>query len=284
MPMKSVDASRKPVWNMVIFTDLDGTLLDSRTYRFDEACEALGELQLRGIPVVLVSSKTRAEIEPIRSQLNNGHPFIVENGGAVFVPLGYFSLPLPAAGTSGCYQVVEFGTSYPLLRKALKEIGHDAGVSLTGYGDLSEEEVAQRTGLSLEEAALAKQREYDEPFFIEGTDCFPPSLAMAIANRRLRWTTGDRCHHLMGAQDKGLAVRRLIHYYQQAAGIHSHRLTTVAVGNSPNDLPMLAAVDKPILLQQADGSYAAGVDLPGLIRAPAPGPVGWNHAILSLLP
>ncbi|MCP9438434.1 MAG: HAD-IIB family hydrolase [Nitrospira sp.] len=268
---------------MVVFTDLDGTLLNSRTYRFDEAREALDALQARGIPTVLVSSKTRAEMEPIRSQLRNGHPFIVENGGAVFIPAEYFLFPLPGTRASGPYRIVEFGTPYSLLRQALKEIERDIGLSLTGYGDLSADDVALRTGLSSEEAALAKQREYDEPFFIEGTHRVPPELAAAIRSRGLNWTTGDRCHHLMGPQDKGRAVRRLIQYYRQAARDHHHRLTTVAVGNSLNDLPMLAAVDRPILLQQADGVYAAGIDLPGLIRAPAPGPTGWNQAILSLL-
>ncbi|MCP9473232.1 MAG: HAD-IIB family hydrolase [Nitrospira sp.] len=270
-------------WSMVVFTDLDGTLLNSRTYRFDEAGEALDALHARGIPVVLVSSKTRAEMEPIRSQLRNDHPFIVENGGAVFIPAEYFSFPLPATGASGPYRVVEFGTPYPLLRKALKEIEREVGLSLTGYGDLSVDDVASRTGLSFKEAALAKQREYDEPFFIEGTHRATPELAAAIESRGLNWTTGDRCHHLMGSQDKGRAVRRLIEYYRQAAADHHHGLTTVTVGNSLNDLPMLAAVDRPILVRQADGSYAVGVDLPGLIRAPAPGPVGWNQAILSLL-
>ncbi|MCP9449916.1 MAG: HAD-IIB family hydrolase [Nitrospira sp.] len=270
-------------WSMVVFTDLDGTLLNSRTYRFDEAGEALDALHARRIPVVLVSSKTRAEMEPIRYQLRNDHPFIVENGGAVFIPAEYFSFPLPATGASGPYRVVEFGTPYPLLRKALKEIEREVGLSLTGYGDLSADGVASRTGLSSGEAALAKQREYDEPFFIEGTRRITPELAAAIKRRGMNWTTGDRCHHLMGDQDKGRAVLHLIQYYRQAAADHHHRLTTVAVGNSLNDLPMLAAVDRPILVQQADGSYAPGVDLPGLIRAPAPGPIGWNQAILSLL-
>lgn len=270
-------------WSMVVFTDLDGTLLNSRTYRFDEAGEALDALRARGIPIVLVSSKTRAEMESIRSQLRNDHPFIVENGGALFIPAGYFSFPLPDARDSGPYRVVEFGTSYSLLRNALKEIERDVGLSLTGYGDLSTDDVASRTGLSLKEATLAKQREYDEPFFIEGPPRVPPELAVAIRNRGLNWTTGDRCHHLMGFQDKGCAVRRLIQYYRQDAMDHHHQLTTVAVGNSLNDLPMLATVDRPILVQQADGAYAAGIDLPGLIRAPAPGPTGWNQAILSLL-
>ena len=268
---------------MVVFTDLDGTLLDGETYSFEAAREALDELCARSVPVVLVSSKTRAEIEPLRSRLRNEHPFIVENGGAVLIPAAYFSFPITDATVSGLYLAVELGTPYAQLRRALKEIERELGVIMRGYGDMSVDEVAQRTGLSFEEAALAKQRDYDEPFIIEGHELADRALAKAVNDHGLRWTKGDRFHHLMGSQDKGEAVRHLIRLFQRNGEDERNTLTTVALGNSLNDAPMLAVVDKPILVQQTDGSYADGIDLPGLIRAPAPGPAGWNRAVLSLL-
>jgi mannosyl-3-phosphoglycerate phosphatase len=269
---------------IVIFTDLDGTLLDGETYSFDPANEALGELRARSIPIVLVSSKTRAEIEPLRSRLRNEHPFIVENGGAVLIPAGYFPSSITESRISEPYLVIELGTPYAQLRRALQAIACDIGMPLRGYGDMSVEEVGRRTGLSCEDAALSKQRDYDEPFVVEGQGLTDHALAKAVTDHGLRWTRGDRFHHLMGAQDKGEAVRRLVHLFQRKAQDNRRTLMTVALGNSLNDLPMLAVVDKPILVQLADGSYAAGIDLPRLIRAPAPGPSGWNQAILSLLP
>ena len=268
---------------LIIFTDLDGTLLDSATYSFDAAREALALLQARSIPVIVVSSKTRAEIEPLRFQLHNEHPFIVENGGAVVVPTDYFPFPLTEAVTSGQYQVIALGTPYPRLRAALKEIEKELGRELRGYGDMSVDEIAARTGLSRQEAELAKQRDYDEPFIMEGPKCREETVLEAINARALCCTRGDRFYHLMGQQDKGRAVRYLTRCYQRKASDDSEALTTVAIGNSLNDLPMLAAVDKPILVQQADGSYILGVELSGLTYAEAPGPAGWNRAILSLL-
>ncbi|RMG01121.1 MAG: mannosyl-3-phosphoglycerate phosphatase, partial [Nitrospirae bacterium] len=75
---------------VIIFTDLDGTLLRADDYSFSEAKEALSLIKRRGIPLVIVSSKTRAEIEVYREKLGNTHPFVSENGGGVFIPLGYF--------------------------------------------------------------------------------------------------------------------------------------------------------------------------------------------------
>ncbi|MBX3303910.1 MAG: hypothetical protein KF693_16990, partial [Nitrospira sp.] len=101
--------------------------------------------------------------------------------------------------------------------------------------------------------------------------------------RGLRWTKGDRFHHLMGIHDKGQAVRYLIECYRRLADHQRDRLITVGIGNSLNDLPMLNAVEQPILVQQPDGLYEPDFKLPGLILAPGPGPIGWNRAILSLL-
>jgi hypothetical protein len=47
------------------------------------------------------------------------------------------------------------GTPYSLLRTALKEIQQILGIELRGYGDMSVEEIAARTGLSLKKAHLS---------------------------------------------------------------------------------------------------------------------------------
>ena len=137
---------------MVLFTDLDGSLLDPVTYSFDAANEALSALRASDTPLVLASSKTRAEIEPIRSRLNHPHPFIVENGGGLFIPKGLFDYPLEEASMRGPYLVVELGAPYGRLRAALKEIEQRFRSQLRGFGDMSAEEIADRTGLSHQDA------------------------------------------------------------------------------------------------------------------------------------
>jgi len=79
--------SRKSSW--VVFTDLDGTLLDHSSYSFEAARPALEGLRARRIPVVPCTSKTRAEVEEIRTRLRNRDPFVVENGGAALIPAGW---------------------------------------------------------------------------------------------------------------------------------------------------------------------------------------------------
>ena len=75
---------------LIIFTDLDGTLLDHKTYSFENAFEALQAIKEKNIPLIICSSKTRSEIEYYREKLSNNHPFVSENGGGIFLPEGYF--------------------------------------------------------------------------------------------------------------------------------------------------------------------------------------------------
>lgn len=269
---------------ILIFTDLDGSLLDSANYSFDTAKEALSAIHHHGAVLILVSSKTRAEMAPLQRRLQLCHPFIVENGGAIYVQKGYFPFVVSGATPEDKYEVVPLGTPYPRLRAALKEIGKDLGCRLRGMGDCSIEEVARLTGLSLAEAQLATQREYDEPFVVDEGEVSWESLAKAVKARKLQCTRGGRFYHLMGANDKGIASRRLLGWYQRLGQEDGRKLLTIGIGDSLNDLPMLASVDYPILVQKPDGSYDPGVQLPHLIRAVGVGPVGWNRSLMDLLP
>jgi len=279
----TIKASMPP--HYLVFTDLDGCLLDSQTYSFDAARPALERLQKNHIPIVLVSSKTRAEIEPLRQQLNHRGPFIVENGGAIFVPFDTFGFPLERARRRAGYHVIELGTPYAMLRDVLKQIEEAVGTPLIGFGDLSIDEIIELTGLPREAAEHAKLREYDEPYIVQGPATIATEVCRQIVVRGLQWTKGGRFFHLTGLNDKGQAALTLLHYYKRQWSLDGPAgdVETVGIGDSLNDLPLLLAVDHPVLVQKPDGSYDHDIDVPQLIHAPGIGPVGWNRAVLDLL-
>ncbi len=266
----------------VIFTDLDGTLLDPKTYSFSGALPAIELVQERGIPLVFCSSKTRAEIEIWRKRLRNHHPFICENGGGIFIPISYFAEDDMCAVWQKIkkvdgYQVLVQGTPYSLLRETLKELRLN-GFDVKGFGDMSMEEVAETTGLSREEAELAKEREFDEPFIFQGDQREIEALLDSIRERGLRCSQG-RFYHLMGENDKGKAVEKLKGLYRRKLG----DIITIALGDSPVDFPMLEKVDYPILVRNYKGEHDQRISLPNLIRAEGIGPEGWNRALLNLI-
>jgi mannosyl-3-phosphoglycerate phosphatase len=263
---------------MLVFSDLDGTLLDARTYAFEPARPALEALREAGVPLVFSTSKTRAETERWRQVLANVHPFIVENGGAAFIPEGYFGAEARFDRRVDGYEVLEFGRPYAEIRRALMEIGAETGLRLRGFGDMTVEEIATRSGLDPQMAALAAKREYDEPFMgIE--DETLPWVIRAAEERGLQVVSGGRFRHLLGGCDKGRAVRALRSLYEIDRG----PVEAIGLGDSANDEPMLRAVDLPVLVRKPDGSLFEPFDLPGLVIAPYAGPEGWRSAVLSLL-
>ncbi len=269
----------------VVFADLDGTLLDTGTASWEAAAPALQALRTHGIPLILVSSKTRAELEPLRRRLQHQDPFITENGAAVFVPQGLFTFPLERVRMKSSYDVIELGMPYHMLRDVLKQIEDAVETPLHGFGDLSADDITEITGLSHADATLAKMREYDEPFLLNGPHTLVEEVCRQIVSRGLRWTRAGELFHLTGDNDKGEAAEVLMRCYQreQRLRFQSGRVESVGIGNSIDDVPLLTVVDHPILVQRPDGSFDADVHLPRLVRTRGVGAPGWNDALLRLL-
>ncbi len=265
---------------LLVFTDVDGTLLDHDTYSFSAAREALALLAREAVPLILCSSKTRAELEALQRELEIVHPFISENGGALFLPQGYFPFAVPGARPVGGYATIEFGVPYADVVRRLRAIAAALGIALTGFNDLDDEAVARLCNLPRDRARLAKQREYDEPFFIEGPHASADRrrLFQALEADGLHCTTGGRFDHVSGPTDKGcgLAVLRML--YRRA---HHRRVVTVGLGDGLNDLALLREVDIPVVVRNRHGRGSAALRrrLRFSRLTSMPGPGGWNEAI-----
>jgi mannosyl-3-phosphoglycerate phosphatase len=263
--------------SLVVFSDLDGTLLDSETYAFDAALPALDRLRAMRIPLVVSTSKTRAEVGPLREALRNHDPFIVENGGGICIPDGYFPFPIDGATHQDGTWVIPVGTGHDKLARALANAAKESGVSVRGFADMSDTDVAAATGLGVREAGLARRREFDEPFQILDP-ARAPELVAAIERQGYRHTSGGRFHHITGASDKGSAVRRLISLFAR----HLGRIRTVGLGDAPNDESLLNVVDIPILIDSPRVTELRAL-VPHGRATTLPGPAGWNAAVLDML-
>ena len=264
----------------IVFTDLDGTLLDAKTYSFEPALPAIKLLKEKEIPLIICSSKTRKEIEYYRRKLDNHDPFISENGGGIFIPKGYFQFPIQSSQFSVIdednYHVIRLGASYLELRRALLKLRAE-GYNVKGFGDMTVEEVIKFTNLSIEEAEMAKERDFDEPFIFSGNEEELQRLFKSIKAMGFNYTQG-RFFHILGNSDKGKAVSILIELYQR----RFEEVITVAIGDSLNDIPMLERADYPVLVKKSDGTYEKLISINGLIRVDGTGSEGWNRAIFYL--
>jgi mannosyl-3-phosphoglycerate phosphatase len=260
----------------IVISDLDGTVLDPETYSFESARPALTALRDQNIPLIACTSKTRAEVEIWRERLENRHPFITENGGAIYIPHAYFPFAIDGSIQRDGYDVVEFGTPYPELVRCLREAAAESGCDVIGFHDMSVAAIRLRTSLPEDQAESAKQREYDEPFEIVGSRT--RALLTAIERRGKRWTRGNRFYHVTGANDKSVAVKYLASLYRRAFG-HVH---IIGAGDGHNDVEFLKAVDAPIVIRSRF-AIVLKLALPRSYVTRASGPAGWNDAVLALL-
>ncbi len=246
---------------LVIFSDLDGTLLEEDGSLSKEAGGTLGMLRTRGVRVVPLTSKTRPELCRWLEELGGDRWGAFENGAGLVTPSGVEILP----------------GALPMdrLRGILRDLRDETRLAIRSVEEMPDEELAEKTGLPLPEVHLVRAREFDLPF------CAPAgaedAISLALTRRpEARLTKGGRFFHLLGRHDKADAVRRLVELLRPSR--------TIGLGDAANDAGFLRIVDHPVLVPRK-----AGVDemlratLPDADVAPAPGGAGWSAAVRALV-
>ncbi len=262
----------------VVFTDLDGTLLHPVSYSYAPALDALRLLQESKIPLVFCSAKTRSEQIHYRDELGINDPFIVENGGAIFIPRGYFRFPFAYDREYEEYLVIEIGMPFREVYMRLAKARADSGMEMPGFFDMSLEEVARTTNLSLKGAEMARQREYSETLVLGDDPRHINRAIYALRGAGLDVVFGGRFHEVSVGNDKGKCVKILSELYKLNFGdIH-----TIGIGDNENDRPMLQAVNEPYLVLKGNNRWA-GLKIAGLKKTRAVGPEGWAKIISWLV-
>jgi len=265
---RSATYRTEPAWaetlRLLVFTDLDGTLLDHATYAHDRAKPALRALRALDVPLILASSKTGAEIARLHDELQLGDcPAIVENGAGLYTPGGPSS---------------DDNSDYLRIRQALSDLPPDLSRFFQGFGDMSDKDVAATTGLPLDQARLARMRCHSEPGLWSGTDADLSRFLDALKTRGIAARRGGRFLTLSFGRTKADAMKELTD--------RLHADVTIALGDAPNDAEMLAAADHGVVVRNDHAPPMpefAGEATGRIRRTTLPGPAGWNAAILELI-
>ena len=265
----------------LVFTDLDGSLLDHHNYSYRDALPQLRKLEQLQIPVILVSSKTRAEIEHLRSELGNGHPFIVENGAAVFIPQGYFDSQPEGTVTRDHYWVREMcaGRSQWLdVLASLRSLYFD---EYDHFHEAGIDGIMQMTNLPQERAREANQREYSEPVNWLGSAKRKQEFVESLRLRGASVLQGGRFLAVSGDCDKGRALAWLRDVYQQASG--AGQVCDLGIGDSANDLAMLETAGTALLVRSPVHDFPVLKRNSGVFYSTDYGPAGWAEGVTRWL-
>ncbi len=252
--------------DIVVFSDLDGTLLDHRTYLYDAAQPALTRLRDSGIPLVLVTSKTAAEVAPLRAHMGFAHcPAIVENGGGVLEP--FVERPVEHR-------------SHDRLLEDLASLPPELRGRFVGFSDMDAEDICRHTGLSLAAAQRAARRDFSEPGLWQGNTAGRRAFLQALAAKGMVAHQGGRFLTLSYGGDKGTRMLEIASRYRH------NGLLTIALGDAPNDAAMIAAADYGVIVHNPEHAGPGPVEGEAearVVRTGLAGPAGWNKAVIGLL-
>ena len=274
MPPSAASSSECPP--RLVFTDLDGSLLDHHSYDWAPARPWLARLKAEGVPVIPVTSKTRSEILPLRRELGlEDAPFVAENGALAGLPPAWSHARLDRGPGHDDLAIRTLGVDIGLIRQRLAVWRERLGLGFTTISEMTLEEVVAFTGLAEPEARLARLREGSEPLIWEDSEDRLAAFRAGLEGDGLRLVRGGRFWHVTGDCHKGSAVAWLIARF---AALRGRRPRTLALGDGPNDIAMLEAVDQAVVIRGCH-DLAVAPHQASLYRSLATGPAGWAEGV-----
>ena len=263
----------------IVFTDLDGTLLDHQSYAYADALPAIHALRDALIPLVFATSKTWSEMRFLQREIGIIGPLIGENGSALYLPKSQFPKAHGDWREHDDFWQVEFARPRSFWCRLLTEFSA-RHTHLSMFSTMSVDDVCDATGLSREAAERALDRAYTEPVVPLVCDEKAQELGAMIAQHKGCVQRGGRFLTVGDDVSKGHAAGFLIDLIASHTGYIPKSL---ALGDSGNDLALLDAVDDGVWIRSKHYPPPAGYDLAHCSVTDESGPSAWNKAVFAWL-
>ncbi len=256
---------------IVIFTDLDGSLLDKNTFEFDEIEDYFRELISIGIIIIPNSSKTEAELSDFNNQYNLNLSFIAENGSSIH-GLNLIHKNLPK-------KIFLSRTSDEIYNVYNQKIPPKLKSKITFILNLKSNEQREIFGLPLEKMNLAIKRNYSLPIKFNGIEIEKNEFIKIINDSGLTVQTGGRIMNICDNVNKSKAMCKTIELINKEI---DNEIISIGVGDNQNDIDMLKHSDYPCLVKN-NSFDSALVNIDNLIKSSEPSPKGWADVIKTAI-
>ena len=261
---------------IIIFSDLDASLLDENDYSFDSASGALTLLKDKDIPLVFNSSKTFSEMLLWKEKMNNTWPFVFENGTGLAVPVDQFA-DFSSGQIEKNHYIKINGKDYAEILGTLVHL-RSQGFKFQGFHDMTAEEVAEVTSLPATMAEMSLLRKGSEPILWQGDESSFHRFKDLLEENQLQCIEGGRFYHIKSLSNKATGVKALLPCFEK----QYKKIITVGIGDSKNDLPLLEVCDYGIAIPNP-AKKQLQPQQKNLIRPGSPGPAGWAEGVTRVL-
>ena len=252
---------------VLIFSDLDGTLLNRDTFSFDEIKNYILYLISNDISLIPNSSKTKEEINEFNKKLGEDLPYIVENGAAIFdLHLINSNFPEEIVLSREIEEILTiFNEKIPKNLVSKLKFLHNQ--------DLSDQ--MKILGLSKEKIRNALKRKYSIPLLFNGNISEKREIKNLVKSAGLTLQEGGRVINLCDNVSKSTAMKKVVKLFNK---ISNDKLTTIAVGDNFNDLEMLKNSDIPCLVFN-DKFTLETININNCLVSKKSAPEGWEEIV-----
>lgn len=232
----------------LVVSDVDHTLLEEPE-QTAELGHCVRQLDQRGIPTLLASSKTFAEMVDLQTRASlPPQPFLFENGCGVGWPLPAWPAPEPPARVLEGYGALVRGEPPAALGALLRRLRQEANLRFTLLEELSLDAIRELTGLGERLAALALARLASVPLLWQDGPERLAWLEEQLEGRGLRAVQGGKLLHVAPPFDKGEALQQL----KAWPALQPWPARRLACGDSENDRSLLEGADIALVFHPPD--------------------------------
>ena len=246
-------------------------------YGFDRFQTELDQLQ---IPCIWISSRSRLQLDDPRRRAGHVEPFIAEDGCAVYLPEDYFHLKPAKTVRLGRFTCIPVAKAQPASQDALEALSEASGVPVVPLRSLSPRELAQNIGLPNQEAELARQRDFDELFFIAGATEEGLARFQSIAQeQKLSLREHGVFWSLAVGADMRRCIRELADLFDRSLHGHANRFAIAPSAESANIFP---ACDRGIQLLSSKSAVLEPHNPSRFQELPITSPNLWESVLDSI--
>lgn len=251
--------------NILLFTDLDGTLLNKDSFDYTDASILLRNCIKEGIKIIPNSSKTELELKEFCKDASLPFVFICENGACIH--------GLDKINNKLKKKIILSRTKDEVFKSFISKVDKNLNELCCFIHNLPLEEQIKILGLPKDKISNALNRKYSIPLIFKGGIKDRKKLNEQVKSLNLKMQDGGRILNLGDNVSKGQAMNLFV---KKLSKLTNKKYVLIGVGDNDNDLDMLDSCDYPCVVKNG---LTKNIHKKKYLHSRTEAPFGWVEVV-----